>query len=113
MAQVGVAAREQWAVSVVVVACVLSWVLGISCGQWRLVVIVLGWGGGHFWEVVVVFEGGLHCHSQMTHWGMCWLVMWPPTLLLLSLVVVVSRWQWWWVVVAVGDGDDMVGLGCF
>ena len=44
---------------VVVVACVPSWVLGISCGQWRLVVVILGWGGGHFRAMVIVFVGGL------------------------------------------------------
>ena len=30
---------------VVVVACVPSWVLGISCGRWWLVVVILGLGG--------------------------------------------------------------------
>ena len=50
--------RRLCAVVVVVVACVPSWVLGISCGRWWLVVVVLGWGGGGcFWVVVVVFHG--------------------------------------------------------
>ena len=97
---------------VVVVACVPSWALGISCGRWQLVVVVLGWGG-RFRAVIVVFVGGPCRHGRMTCWGMWWLVTWLATLLLLSLVVVVSRWRWWWAVAAVGDGGDMAGLGCF
>ena len=77
---------------VVVIACVPSWVLGISCGQWRLVVVVLGWVGVRFRVVVIIFVGGPRHHGRTTRWGMCWLVMWLATSLSLSLVVVVSRW---------------------
>ena len=49
--------RRLCAVVVVVVACVPSWALGISCGRWRLIVVILGWGGGRFRAVVVVFCG--------------------------------------------------------
>ena len=37
--------RRLCAVVMVVVACVPSWALGISYGRWRLIVVVLGWGG--------------------------------------------------------------------
>ena len=77
---------------VVVVACVPSWVLGISCGRWWLVVVVLGWVGVRFRAVVIIFMGGPRRHGRTTRWGVCWLVTWLATSLSLSLVVVVSRW---------------------
>ena len=53
-----------WAVIMVVITCVLSLVLGIICGHWQLVVIILDWGG-LFWAVVVIFLGSPHCHGQI------------------------------------------------
>ena len=49
-----------YAVVMVVITCVPSWVLGISCGRWQLIVVVLGWGGG-------LFLGGGHHFSWAVH----------------------------------------------
>ena len=76
------------AVVMVVVACVPSWALGISCGWWRLIVVILGWGGvvsrpsneslGHVLAcdvachvVVVVVGGGCEQMGMVVGGGGC------------------------------------------
>ena len=94
---------------VVVVTCVPSWALGISSGQWWLVVVILGWegqgglflgGGGHFhgWSASSWSNNSLGCVLACDM--ACHIV-----------VIIVGGGCEQMAMVAVGDSGDMAGLG--
>ena len=92
------------------------WLVVVAgCGQWWVASCGRPWLGGGVISGWLWSFGGWSVLSQSNEsLGVCWLVMWLATSSLLSLLVaVVSGWLLWWEVAAVGDGDDMAGLGCF